>query len=383
MAGRLTGGELLERLAADPDATVRTAVAGNAGTPDRLRTRLATDPAATVRTALAKAWRTPPAAVHRALLTDDDPTVRAAACSDDHPVPPADLHAALLDDPRTRRYVAPRAALTPELAERLARDPDQEVRAELARNPGLPGAALDLLVADHDFGVRYTLLVSPRISHDLRSRLHEEVVTGAEEGDDEWDIAATLLPLAWTGRDLAWVRTAPLEERLGLLGSAMPFLRYAVAAQARELPGPVVARLLADPDPQVQRLTARSAGSVPPEELERVVVDHGDLRKTAPGIMARPDFPTDAFVRFATSGNDRLRAAAAARPGLPAGLLRMLAADPATRVRAGAAGNPGLPLDCLAALLTDEDPDIAEEAGTSAVLPVAWMEELLTAEGLS
>ncbi|MFF2778562.1 hypothetical protein ACFVU3_27030 [Streptomyces sp. NPDC058052] len=372
---------LLTRLAADGDPQVRSEVAAHHDTPDDVRTRLASDAAVEVRVAVATWWKTPTADVHRALLSDPEPAVRKAACSPWHPVPPADLHPALLAGTETRPLVAPHVSLTSALAVELARDPEEEVRAGVAGNPRLPQELHDELAAEHNALVRYSLLVSPHTLAETRARLHEEVLAGAE-GDDEWFIVNQLLSAAWMGHDLRWLRRASVEERLALVDSPLAFLRLGVASCPGDLPETAVDRLLNDPDPRVQRVAALCAASPPAADLERIVREHGDHRKIRPGILGRPDFPTQAYPRFATSERAQLRAAAAAA-ALPDDILEKLAADVEPAVRAAAAGNPGLPLRCLPPLLADEHRNVAEEAGASARMPVEWMDALLTAEGIA
>ncbi|MER7581836.1 hypothetical protein [Kitasatospora sp. NPDC097691] len=371
---------LLTRLASDPDPQVRSEVAAHTDTPQDVRTLLARDPVVEVRLAVATWWKAPTADVHRALLSDPEPAVRKAACSPWHPVPPADLHPALLAVAQTRPLVAPHVGLTPALAMELARDADEEVRAAVAGHPDLPQALRDELATEHNALVRHSLLVSPHLPAETRARLYEEVLAGAED-DDEWFIADGLVASAWMGHDLRWLRQAPVEERLALVDSPFVFLRSCVASCAGDLPEEAVGQLLNDPDPQVQRITALYAEAPSAADLERIVREHGDHRKIRPGILGRSDFPSQAYLRFATSERAQLRAAAAASD-LPADILERLAADVEPWVRAVAAGNPGLPLRCLAPLLADEQRNVAEEAGASARLPVEWMDALLTAEGI-
>ncbi|MFD9106705.1 hypothetical protein ACFVZN_37240 [Streptomyces virginiae] len=372
---------LLTHLAADPDPHVRSEVAAHGDTPDDVRTRLASDPVVEVRSAVATWWTRPTADVHRALLSDTESSVRKAAASPWHPVPPADLHMALLADPATRSLVAAHVRLTAELAVELARDPDEDVRAAVAGNPQLPQALCDELATEHSAAVRFSLLVSRHTPAETRTRLYEEVLAGAEE-DDEWFVTDGLLSTAWMGHYLRWLAQAAVEEKLTLVDSPLAFLRYGVASCAGSLPEEAAEHLLNDPDPYVQKIAALYANSPSAAHLERIVWEHGDHRKIHPGILGRPDFPRQAYQRFATSENPQLRAAAAAAT-LPADILGKLAVDDAPEVRAAAASNPSLPLHCLPPLLADEQRNVAEEAGTSPRMPVEWMEALLSAEGIA
>ncbi len=374
---------LLASLATDPDPDVRALVAVHPSTPDSERTWLATDPDVKVRTALATRWHTPTPAVHRALLTDSEPAVRAAACSEWAPAPPADLHLTLLAAPETRAKAARHVELTPALAAELARDPDEDVRAAVAGRPELPVTLREELAAEQNWAVRLELLLSPHLPQETRARLYEEVCA-ADDDHDEWFLVEAVLDAAWMGsHQLSWLHEAPVTDQLDLLDSPFRYLRRAVARHAGELPEDVVTRLLRDPDPQVQKIAAHYAKNPPAGELERIVRDFGDHLKIRPGIAERPDFPVDALVRLATAKDSHPRLwRIIAGAALPPATLEALARDPLPTVRAAAAANPALPAHCLPALLADADPNVSEAAGSSANLPVAWMEELLTAEGM-
>ncbi|MFF4318855.1 hypothetical protein [Streptomyces sp. NPDC001568] len=144
---------LLAGLAADPSAFVRRFLASNGSLPPPVLARLAGDPEPEVRAEIA-AWQPDaPQEIRVALLTDPEAAVRSRACR--AYAPPAPLLPALLADPRTRREVVRHLELAPDLAGRLAGDPDKHVRAELARrHPDLPRPLLDALATDPEPAVR-------------------------------------------------------------------------------------------------------------------------------------------------------------------------------------------------------------------------------------
>lgn len=368
-------------LANDPSAFVRSAVAGHDDTPDDIRTALLSDPDADVRRALALGWCMPPPSAFRAMLTDPEPEVRVAALAYRR-VPPADLHPALVAAPETRALVAPLVELTTESATELARDRDERVRAAVTLNPGLPSLLRAELEAEHNCPVRYAALTSPHTDHDTRVRLYAEVCAATDADDATWRYTESYVSHAWSSGDLAWLARSPVADRLAVLNSPLAYLRCGVAMNTADLPADAFARILRDPDPEVQRVAALYATAIRPDDLERIVREHGDFGKFANGIKGRADFPEGAYLRFATSEDAALREAAAARD-LPPAMLDILAADPDPFVREATAVNPGLPSGSLARLLANHpSPSTAAAVGASVHLPREWMEALLTAEGL-
>ncbi|WTW99672.1 hypothetical protein OG216_42815 [Streptomycetaceae bacterium NBC_01309] len=373
---------LTASLASDSDVRVRSEVARNDHTPDEIHARLAADEAVDVRIAAAGRWKLCPPVTHRALLTDPESAVRTAELLW-RAAPPVDLHHALLADPATRVLTVPHVRLTGVLAVELARDPDERVRAAVARNATLPRGLRRELEAERNHAVRYAVLTSPHTESATRTRLYQEVCAGSED-DEVWHRTARRTSRAWLSPALNWLRDSSVADRLAALDSPLAFLRCAVAQNTTGLPDEAVARMLNDSDPDVQKEAAFHSKSVPPEDLERIVWEHGDVEKTRHGILARPDFPSAAHPRFATSERYQLRAAAAAGD-LPGDVLEVLATtDPHGLVRGAAAANPRLPVHCLPRLLADEESlGVAWRVGQSPNLPVEWMELLLSAEGIA
>ncbi|MET0415280.1 MAG: hypothetical protein ABW022_04590 [Actinoplanes sp.] len=366
---------LFKRLAADPDTAVRCSVAGHDRTPDDVHLRLALDPAPQVRQAVAERWRRAPEPVRRALLTDPHPGVRAAALSPGHPAPPPDLHAPLLADEATRHLMVPHVELTDALAADLA-DAPAPVRVELAGRRDLPTAVRDQLATDTYLDVRLRLLLNPDVPDDLRTRLLADL--DAEDRFSKRFIVAQHLANAW--QDMAWLRNAPLPERLAYLDSPHPWFRQAVAASP-DLPRDAIDRLLADPDVRTRQITAKHH-DVPGEALERLVLDHGDLLHVHPLLVNHPSFPADAFTRLARSDSTIARLLALHGSDLPTGLVDHLLDDPELEIRRAAARHPNVPMRRLPALLTGPDPDMAESAGAAPAMPPGWFPRLLAECGL-
>ncbi|MFJ2172721.1 hypothetical protein ACIOHE_07430 [Streptomyces sp. NPDC087851] len=142
--------ELFERLSNDADPRVRGELAQSDDVPTDLRARLAADPDPKIRATLAAWWTQAPEAVRRHLLTNREDSVRAAACATyyprlPHPAFPADLLPVLLAAPVTRAGAVRHCALEAGTALRLAEDPDEEVRKELAIHPDLPPRLREML----------------------------------------------------------------------------------------------------------------------------------------------------------------------------------------------------------------------------------------------
>lgn len=176
VGSRNAGRELFERLIDDPDMQVRKYLAEGDTVPADLRARLAHDPDPDVRATLARWWPQAPEEVRRILLTDPIDEVRAAACSTyyartPHPVPPADLVPGLLDDPVTRAGAVRHVDLTAETAQRLADDPDNKVRRELAAHPQLPPALRDRLAEDPSAYVQVGIFARPDTPEPTRQRI--------------------------------------------------------------------------------------------------------------------------------------------------------------------------------------------------------------------
>ncbi|MER7001090.1 hypothetical protein [Streptomyces sp. NPDC000410] len=174
--------ELYERLLGDADPQVRGHVAESDHVPADLRARLAADSDPKVRATLAQWWTTAPEEVRRLLLTDPDDSVRAGACATyfrriPHPVPPADLVPALLADPVTRAGAVRHCTLDTATARRLADDPDDEVREELAEHPDLPPALRDKLAQDTNLRVALRVFARQDTPEPTRAAIHAQILS--------------------------------------------------------------------------------------------------------------------------------------------------------------------------------------------------------------
>lgn len=387
--------EMLEQLIDDPDPQVRRYLAEGHHTPPDLRARLATDSAPSIRATLAKCWTQAPEAVRRILLTDPEAQVRAAACSTyfahrPHPIPPADLLPALLADPVTRAGAVIHAVLDANTVQRLAEDPDSEVRAELARHPDLPPSVREVLAVDPALSVRVQVFARPDTPEHVRAQIHASVHEIARsmadpgpDADDEtlrqWyqDAAA---PMELRILRLDWVTADPLPH------IDSPYVSFRVSAAAsKALPANAVARLLDDEEEMVRLTMARTAPHlVDPATAESIERRYRRRDKFTFWWDEREvlTFASDVLRRFATDPEPRLRSFAPRDPDLPSELAEKLASDPDARVRRAVAPHRNLPLPSLFRLLADSSELVAESAGASPFLPVERMQWLLTRAGL-
>jgi len=381
--------ELFEPLIDDPDRFVRELLTETDRLTAAQRGRLAADPDPEVRATLARWWPDGPIEVRRALLTDPDAKVRAAACSTyyargPHPVPPADLIPALLADPATRTGVLRHVDLDHETAARLVEDPDHTVRQELAKHPQLPTELRDVLAGDPDNRVRVGVFARPDTPEALRAAIYAQLRSGPDPvmtmfaRDVEKAVREKAIADHWANLELAtlrldWVKADPLPH----VDSPYPCFRAAAAAN-RELPPDVVARLLDDPDSRVRTTMARHAPDlVDAVTMERIDREFAPVGKTRWRPADLFDFSPETLRRFATDPDGWMRQLAPRDPDLPAELAAQLAKDPSDQVRLAVAGHANLPASALVTLLADEAEWVARAAAGSPVLPVEEMDRLL------
>jgi len=382
--------EFYERLIDDPDTRVREHLAERDDVPADLLARLARDPDPQVRATLARWWTQAPDAVRRLLLTDPVDEVRAAACSTyyarlPHPVPPPDLVAGLLADPITRAGAVRHAVLTPELTERLAGDPNHQVRRQVAEHPQLPPPVRDLLAEDPSANVRVGVFSRQDAPEPVRHRIYTQIQRGdlprTDLLDDELDDDALLQQIedhmaVAELRDLRldWVTADPLPH------VSSPYICFRrSAARNRALPADAIIRLLNDDDSGVRTTMATHAPHlVDPATAERIDREFRPEKKTPWRPADLFTFPPQTLRRLATDPDPRMRCLAPRDPDLPVELVERLATDPDSAVRRAAAGHPNLSVHVRRALLADPSEWVAHAAAAAATLPVAEMDRLLT-----
>ncbi|MFF3014840.1 hypothetical protein [Streptomyces sp. NPDC057939] len=387
--------ELYERLLGDPDPQVRGRVAESDHVPDDLRARLATDSDPEVRRTLAQWWTTAPEPVRRQLLTDPVDSVRAGACATyfrrvPHPVPPADLVPALLADPVTRAGAVRHCTLDTDSACRLADDPDDEVRKELARHPDLSPALRDKLAEDPDLCVALRVFAREDTPESTRAAIHARLtsdvptpdwladVQALEDETFEREFMRETAQAEFGTLCLPWVTADPLPH------VESPYVCFRVsAAMSDRLPPAIVAQLLEDENGGVRTTTALHARDrIDADTAERIDRAHRPTK----GSRWRPadtlPLPTDVLRRLATDPDPRMRQLAPRDPELPMELACRLAADPDATVRRTIAAHPVLPADVLTRLLADPSEYVAAAAAANPNLPTSAMHRLLTLAGV-
>ncbi|EEP74649.1 hypothetical protein MCAG_04976 [Micromonospora sp. ATCC 39149] len=386
--------DLYERLIDDPDTRVRSYLAERDDVPADLLAQLAGDPDPQVRTTLARWWTQAPETVRRILLTDPVGEVRAAACTtyyarSPHPVPPPDLVTGLLADPVTRAGAVRHAILTPELAARLAGDPDHQVRRQLAEHPQLPPPVRDQLTDDPSANVRVGIFGRRDTPEPARHRIFEDIQQGerplTDLLDDELDDDALLqqvedhMALAELRcLRLDWVTADPLPH----LSSPYICFRRS-AARSRTLPADAVIRLLNDDDSGVRTTMATHAPHlVDPATAERIDREFQPDKKTNWRPADDFTFPPQTLRRLATDPDPRMRCLAPRDEDLPVELAERLATDPEIVVRHAVAGHPNLPVHVRRTLLADPNEWVAHATAAAPTLPVPEMDRLLTLAGI-
>lgn len=399
--------ELFTVLLEDPDPQVREELAESDHTPEDLRARLAADADPKVRTALAQWWTAAPEHVRRLLLTDPAESVRAGACATyfrrtPHPVPPADLVPALLADPVTRAGAVRHSTLDTATAHRLADDPDDEVRKELAEHPDLPPELRDRLATDANPRVALRVFARQDTPEVTRSAIHARILSGPsplhrlaadqDQGqglfpdldpdvDDaalEREIMGEIARAELWALHLPWVAADPLPH------VDSPYVCFRVsAAWSEHLPPHLVARLLHDEESSVREAMAlRARDHIDPDTAERIERTH---RPRKP-IRWRPaddlPLPADVLRRLATDRDARMRQLVPRDPDLPVESLSRLAADPDHTVRRLVAAHPRLPAEDLRRLVADPAESVAAAAAAHPGLPRTEMHRLLALAGL-
>ncbi|WP_426405106.1 hypothetical protein ACN9M0_37485 [Streptomyces sp. R-07] len=371
--------DVIATLAHDPDPRVVASAAGNPRLPPVLLPRLARHPSTVVREAVA-GNENAPAALLSALLADGGhpaPTRcgachrREAACPDHAPgvrrvrlaaaghpaVPPAGL-AAFLDAPEvwTVTTFAARTDLPTEFLDRLAAHPTADVRAVIAANSAVPEALLRTLASDPAPEVRRAITENPAVPLDL-------LVTVATH---------ERLP----GEPAPRVESATELELRTLASSRVAQVR-ALVADRTQLPGDLVERLVADPDPGVaRRIAARP--ELAPDQLAELVDRHGP--HVFSSVVAHPDCPAALLHRMVTNPATgcRVRRQIARHPAArPETLLLCLAAEDPD-VRRYAAAHPALPVPVLESLIAGPDETLAGAAAENPGLPTPLMERIAT-----
>ncbi|MEU8777064.1 Mucin-2 [Streptomyces sp. NPDC048606] len=347
------------RLLDDPDAFVREALLDSPHLAPSFTTALAThhDPAARLRAV--RDWEALAQGDRSALAADPDPDVRRAAalwaCRHD-----AHLTAELLHDPQAAPEALRHGLLRRADAERCLAE--RTHLAALAENPSLPADLVERLAVDPDEDVRLAVSVRPEL--DEARRMAIDFTVG--------DLARG---------DVAWVRDGRADPDVlrRAATSAHPLLRRAVA-RSPHLPPDLLRTLVRVEDPVVEA----HLGIHHPDPSEEVLMRvYARLGGTFSAWMAEthPRFRREGLAaRYADHPDGHFRRLAVRDPAATPALIESLSHDPTVRTRQEAARDPRLPLPRLREALAV--PELASSAGANPALPEAEMTAVLDRAGV-
>ncbi|MFI2287805.1 Mucin-2 [Streptomyces niveus] len=315
------------------------------------------DPAA--RRKVARGWEKLPTGERSALLADPDPEVRQAAalgeCRRD-----ARVTAELLRDPKSAAEALRHGILHRADAERCLAG--RTHLAALAENPSLPHDLVERLAVDPDEDVRLAVSLRPELDEKRRMSIHFTVD-------------------ALTRGDVQWVRDglADPEVLRRAATSAHPLLRR-TAAQSPHLPPDLLDLLARTEDQVVDNLLGVYHPDTPQEVLMRV---YARLGGTFSAWMAEthPRFPREGLAdRYADHPDGNYRRLAVRDPAATPQLIERLSHDPEVWTRQAAAEDPRLPLHRLRETL--HVPELASSAGANPELPEDEMTAVLERAGV-
>ncbi|MGW2408488.1 Mucin-2 [Streptomyces sp. NPDC001739] len=347
------------RLLEDPEASVRTALLNSRHVAPSFLASLVGHPDPAARRAALRVWDELAADERTTLLDDPDPEVRRSAalcaCPDD-----AGLTSALLQDPAALPEALRRGLLDRADAERFLAEGSHLV--ELAANPSLPADLVDRLAVDPDDEVRLAVSLRPELTEARRAAIDFTVAPYAR-GDVDW-VAAGIADQHVLHRAVT---------------SGHPLLRRA-AARSPHLP-PELLRLLAeDTDDLVRTHLAVYHPDTPEEVLMSV---YARLGGTFSAWMAtgHPRFPREGLAaRYADHPKGIYRQLAVRDPAAGPDLIERLSHDPDVWTRQAAAGDPRLPLPRLLEALAL--PELARSAGANPALPQSEMVAVMDEAGV-
>lgn len=376
--------DVVTLLAADPDVGVVAELALFASVDSTLAADLAAHPHTAVRRGLAANERTPPV-VLAALAADggQPPAARCFACQgapgerydvwcDDggHQGAIFDIQHAVVGNPATPADAAAGLATHPSMAVRwtlagrtdlpayaqggLANDPIPGVRADLAQNPAIGEDLIRAMAADRTYDVQRRLAHHPRVPLDVLTHLAAVAKIGP-----------TLLPR---------IASATPEELDQLAGSTVAAVRMLVARRP-DLPPPMLAALATDTDAKVVAAVADNP-ALTDAQLRAMVDRHGT--RVSSRVARNPSCPPELLEHLAVQAGEvrRIYREVARQPRATTSTLARCLAD--ERARPVAARHPALDPDTLVALLDDPDPDVVEAAASNPSLPRPAMQRLLT-----
>ncbi|MFJ6940268.1 Mucin-2 [Streptomyces sp. NPDC101132] len=334
------------RLLRDPEPSVRAAVLDSPHLTTAFAASLAAHPDAAARLRAVDAWESLAPGERSALAADPDPGVRRAAalwrCRSD-----ARVTAGLLGDPEAAAEALRRGLLRRADAERCVAE--RTHLTALAANPSLPADLVERLAVDPDEEVRTAVSVRPELDEARRM-----------------SVAFTVRD--FDRREVEWVHDGLADPDVlrRAATSAHPLLRR-TAALSPHLPSDLLDVLARTGDPLVEDHLSVHHPDAPEEVLMRVFARLGG---TFSAWMAEthPRFPREGLAaRYADHPDGNHRRLAVRDPAATPELIERLSHDPAVWTRQAAAADPRLPLPRLREVL--HVPELASSAGANPALP--------------
>lgn len=363
--------EAYELLARDPEPRVRRALAFNHHLPDDLRAQLLDDPDQRTAAIAGTEWQAAPTGRIGELLRrvtgtfgremllirldDPLPTEVAHALLAETDAAEANAHAA-----RLLQQIARVANLDVALTERFLATAD--LRAAVAANPTLSAEHVARLARDPDNQVRAAVVAR----RDLDPQVRETT------------------PVDYNDRSSAivgWLLTAELTEQdqMAFARSRHQIFRKTLAMRL-DLPDEIVEILAHDDSFAVRLFVCERQPNAPGWLLARTAEEWTSYSRW--DMLTHKNFPAAAAVALTRSQVSHDRAVAAAHPGLPADTVDALLTDDDAQVRRRAATNPAIPAERLIGLLAAADTAVAAGAAANRSLPVLAMHQILDQAGL-
>ena len=261
--------------------------------------------------------------------------------------------------------------VSPEILTTLARDPDRDVRQEVAKNRKTPPETLTFLAGGKDSFVRNLVAdnenIPPKtltfLARDPDTEVRQAVARNlntppealiALARDENYDVRI----------NVAGNRKTPPETLAALAAlskSKETTILYTIAKNPNT-PTKTLAALAKSKDKNVVYAVAQNPNT-PTKTLAAFTALTGDVNLAIRRNTARnPNLPTELFTTLAGDRDKYIRGNVAENKKTPPRLLAFLAGDPDNDVRLAVAGNPNTPPEALAALAGDTDENVKRRA---------------------
>ena len=261
--------------------------------------------------------------------------------------------------------------VSPEILTTLARDPDRDVRQEVAKNRKTPPETLTFLAGDKDSFVRNLVADNENIPPKALTFLAR---------DPDRDVRQAVARNLNTPREalIALARDENYDVRINVAGNpnTPPEALAALAALSKSkettilytiaknpnTPTKILADLAKSKDKNVVYAVAQNPNT-PTKILADFAALTGDVNLAIRRYTARnPNLPTEIFTTLAGDRDKYIRGNVAQNPNTPTKILAFLAGDPDRDVRTAVARNLNTPREALAALAGDTDENVKRRA---------------------